>query len=304
MTGVQTCALPIWATAATSSSARISLDANLPAVSASGQAITVSGTITNTGSTDIAHAVVRVSVGTKLLDTRTSAARWMAGKLDVQTKQFATDDAGALSSGSSTPFSVTIPGKKLKFAYGLASLPLTVTVTDGASAGASAIRGMARSTLQLQNTTVHSPLQVSVVIPLTLPADPDLFGPSGATRAAAWQRATGPDSQVQKTLDAFEGKPVIFAVDPALLEPSAAADPNVPAVTAGESSSDAASSSGSGQSGDTPSSGDSTGTPDPTSTTSSDPSGGSSATNSATNPATDSTTGDSSGTDSGQSTSD
>lgn len=288
------------ATADTSSSARISLDANLPAVSASGQAVTVSGTITNTGSTDIDHAVVRVSVGTDLLDTRTSAARWMAGKLDVQTKQFARSDAGALSSGSSTPFSVTIPGKKLKFAYGLASLPMIVTVTDGASAGASAIRGMARSTLHQQNTTVRSPLQVSVVIPLTLPADPDLFGPSGAARAAAWERAVGPDSQVQKTLDAFEGKPVIFAVDPALLEPSDAADPNVPAVTADESSSDAASSSTSGRSDDTPSSGDSTGTPDPTSTTSSDPSGGSSGGSSATGSAT----GDSSGTDSGRSTND
>ncbi|MFC6704675.1 DUF6049 family protein [Flexivirga alba] len=180
------------------------------------------------------------------------------------------------------PFSVTVPGKKLKFGYGLASLPLTVTVTDGASAGASAIRGMARSTLQLQNTSVQSPLQVTVVIPLTLPADPDLFGPSGATRAAAWERAVGPDSQVQKTLDAFAGQPVIFAIDPALVDPPAAADDNVPAVTASESPSGSASSSGSGTSS----------APDPTSTTSGNPSSASTGT----------TDGATSGTDGGSST--
>lgn len=276
------------ASAATASSARISLDANLPAVSASDEAVTVSGTITNTGTTDLAHAVAHVSVGSQLLDTRSAAADWMAGRLDITTTQVATSTVGALSSGSSTHFSVTIPGKKLKFAYGLASLPLTVTVTDGSSSSASAIRGMARSTLQLQNTTVASPLQVSVVIPLTLPADPDLFGPSGTARAAAWEHAIGPDSQVQKTLDAFAGKPVIFAVDPALLEPPAAAEANVPALTPSESSSgsspgsSAKSSSASGSAGSNggTSSGGSGGTPDPTSTSSTDPTDGSSGTDS------------------------
>lgn len=294
------------ASADTSSSARISLDANLPAVSASGQSVTVTGTITNTGPTDMAHAVAHVSVGTQLLDTRSAAESWMTGKLDVPTTQKATADAGALSAGSSTPFSVTIPGKKLDYGYGLASLPLTVTVTDGSSAGASGIRGMARSTLALQNKPVPSPLQVTVVIPLTLPADPDLFGPSGAARAAAWERAIGPNSQVQQTLDAFAGKPVIFAVDPALLDPPPAADGNVPAVTPSESPSGSPSSStsggssgssGSGQhsgaSDGTSSTGDSSGTPDPTSTTSGTPSGGSTS--------TDDTNGTDSGTTSGSS---
>ncbi|MFC6704674.1 DUF6049 family protein [Flexivirga alba] len=100
------CLLPFGvprAAADTSSSVQISLDANLPAVSASGQTVTVAGTITNTGTTAVAHAVVHVSVGTQLLDTRTSAESWMTGKLDVSTTQLATGDAGALSAGSSTP---------------------------------------------------------------------------------------------------------------------------------------------------------------------------------------------------------
>lgn len=264
------------AAAATASSARISLDANVPAVAASGQAVTVTGTITNTGSAPMDNPVVHVSVGSKLLDTRTAAERWMTGKLALPTTEFATGTASALSAGSSTSFSVTVPGKKLKFAYGLASLPLTVSVSEGPSAAASAIRGMTRSTLQLQNTTVQSPLQVTVVIPLTLPADPDLFGPSGAARATAWERAVGPESQVQKTLDAFAGQPVTFAVDPALLEPPAAADDNVPSAAAAKTASESASASESQESSPTSGSSDGSGTPDPTSTTSGDPTGGSS----------------------------
>lgn len=275
------------AAADTSSSARISLDANIPAVSASGRAVTVTGTITNTGSTPMGNPVVHVSVGTKLLDTRTTAERWMTGKLDLPTTQLATGDTTALGAGSSTPFSVTIPGKKLKFGYGLASLPLTVTVSEGPSAGASALRGMTRSTLQFQNTPVRSPLQVTVVIPLTLPADPDLFGPSGTARAAAWERALGPTSQVQQTLDAFAGQPVTFAVDPALLKPPAAADDNIPSASSTKPSSGSASSSGSQGSGrSSESSSDITGTPDPTSTTSGDPTGGASSGASGTGQAT------------------
>lgn len=275
------------AAADSSSSVRVSLNANLPAVSASGQTVAVTGIITNTGPTGLSHAVVHVSVGSQLLDTRTAAERWMTGKLIVPTTQKASADAGPLGAGSSTPFSVTVPGKKLKFSYGLASLPLTVTVTDGATAAASAIRGMARSTLHLQNTPVHAPLQVSVVIPLTLPADPDLFGPSGAARAAAWERAIGPGSPVQQTLDAFAGQPVIFAVDPALLNPPAAADDNVPAISVSPAPSGSATSSGSAQSGPASRSSSGTGsTPEPTSTASGNPSG-TSTTNGSTGGASD-----------------
>ncbi|WP_446666561.1 DUF6049 family protein [Flexivirga sp. B27] len=233
------------ATAAASSTVRVSLNANAPAVSASGEAVSVSGTITNTGSA-IAHPVVHVSVSSRLLDTRSTAESWMSGKLDLPMTEVASAEASPLSSGSSTSFAVDIPGKSLKYDYGMASLPLTVTVTDGKSSTASGIRGMARSTLHLQNGPVRSPLQMSIVIPLTLPADTDLFGPSGTARAEAWEHAIGPDSQVQRTLDAFQGQPVTFAVDPALIDPPAAADNNVPSASASPSSSSSGSGSGSG----------------------------------------------------------
>lgn len=219
-----------------SSTARISLGANLPAVSSAGQAVTVTGTITNIGSATLDNPVVHVSVsGDHLLDTRSAADGWISGTLDVPLTEVASGRAGALAPGSSTPFSVTIPGKKLSYDYGLASLPMTVTVTDGGPA-ASAIRGMARSALQLQNSAVTSPLRVSIVVPLTLPADPDLFGPTGSARAAAWERAVGPDSLVQRTLDALAGDPVVFAVDPALIDPPAPSDDNVPSAAASASS--------------------------------------------------------------------
>ncbi|RNI19640.1 DUF6049 family protein [Flexivirga caeni] len=217
---------------AASSSVSISVDTNVPAVSSGSQPIVVSGTITNTGSTRIAHPVVHLSVSKQLLDRQTTADGWMSGSLDIQPlTQVATGSADAVSPGGVTSFAVTIPSAKLKFGYGLASLPLLVTVTDGNSTAASAIRGTVRTAVQQQNTAVHSPLQVTIVVPLTLPADPDLFGPDNTTRAQAWEQALGPDGQVQQTLDAFSGMPVTFAVDPALLEPPAAADDNVPSPT-------------------------------------------------------------------------
>lgn len=244
----------------TSSSARISLATNDPAVSASGQAVTISGTVTNTGSTSLDHPVMHVAInGDRLLDTRSAAEGWISGKLDLPLTQVATGRLTAIAPGATTPFSVTIPGKSLDYPYGLASLPMTVTVTDGNSPAASAIRGTARSTLHLQNAKVSSPLRVSVVIPLTLPADPDLFGPTGAIRAAAWERAVGPGSTVQQTLDAFAGQPVIFAVDPELLDPPAAADDNVPTVEPTESPTSSPSPTSDATSSDTS-------TPDPTST--------------------------------------
>lgn len=268
------CLLPFGASRALaaegSTSARISLDGNVPAVSSSGQPVVVSGTITNTGSNPISHPVVHLWVSSQLLDTRAAADGWMAGQLIVPVAEVATGTTGELYPGSTTSFAVTIPGDKLKFGYGLASLPLSVVVTDGKSSAASAIRGTARSTLHQQNATVQSPLQVSVVIPLTVPADPDLFGPTSATRAAAWERAVGPDSQVQRTLDAFAGMPVTFAVDPELVDPPAAADNNVPAIPppASPSSSPSSSSSSSGSS--SSSAPGSTSTSDPSSSASPD----------------------------------
>jgi len=268
------CLLPVGASravaAGVSQSVRISLSGDVPAVSASGQSVVVSGSLTNTGSQTVAAPVIHLSINSeRLLDTRSSAGDWQSGKLDLPLRQVASATTAPIAPGSTMPFAVTIPGKQLKFSYGLASLPLAITVTDGQSASASAVRGTTRTALHQQNTTVRSPLQVSVVIPLTLPADTDLFGPTGAVRAAAWERAIGPDSRVQRLLDAFSGMPVIFAVDPALLDPPAAADDNVPSVPPSPTSSAASSSAAtSGSPTGTPSGSDTqqSTTPDPTST--------------------------------------
>ncbi|MBB2893672.1 DUF6049 family protein [Flexivirga oryzae] len=293
------CLLPFGASraaaAAVSSTVRISLVGNEPAVSASGQAVIVSGTLTNTGSAAIDDPVVHLSInGERLLDTRSAANDWMSGKLDLPVQQVATGTTDPLAPGATTSFAVTIPGNKLKFSYGLASLPLAVTVTDGRTSSASGVRGTARSTLHQQNATVDSPLRLTVVIPLTLPADPDLFGPSGATRAAAWERAVGPDSRVQRLLDAFAGMPVAFAVDPELLDPPAAADDNVPSATptpSGSSTSGTQQSDGSTSAQSTEGTEDATTAPNPTSTAAAT-SGDATTTGTASGTATGGSTGD------------
>ncbi|WP_265442591.1 DUF6049 family protein [Flexivirga meconopsidis] len=226
------------------SSADIRLGANDPAVATRGAQVRVSGTITNSGSEPIEQPVVRLSLSDRLLDTHSEVDSWSAGKLQLPLTEVASTQTGTIDPGKSGTFSVTIPADKLQYRYGLASLPMSVAVTDDAAQSGSAVRGTTRSTLEFRTGSVDHPLQVSVVVPLTLPADPALFGPSGEERTAAWRRAIGPDSQVQRTLDALDGTPVIWAIDPELVDPPAPADDNVPPASA-ESPSPSESPSGS-----------------------------------------------------------
>ncbi|NNG38452.1 hypothetical protein HJ588_04075 [Flexivirga sp. ID2601S] len=214
-----------------STSADIRLAANDPVVAARNSPVTVSGSITNTGGSDIQQPVVRVSLADQLLDTHAEVDAWSEGRSRIATAQVASGQPAAIAAGQTVTFSVTIPAERLRFSYGLASLPMTVAVTDDAAQSGSAVRGTTRTTLEFRNGAVTAPLQVSVVVPLTLPADPALYGPSGGDRVAAWRRAIGPDSRIQQTLDAFAGLPVTWAIDPEVVDPPVGADDNVPAAT-------------------------------------------------------------------------
>lgn len=250
----------------------ISLSSTSPILTSNKKAVTVSGTITNTGSATITAPVVHIALGSRLLDTMTSVRNWTSGSLDIPVQDVATATVPPLPGDSTSAFDATIPANKLDLGYSLASLPLTITVTDGSGQSASAIRGSVRTTLSIAGGTVTSPLKLNIVIPLTLPADPALFGPTGTARTAAWINAIGPDSALQQTLTEFQGLPVTWVVDPAILDPPAAADTNLPtpAVTTGSSSASPSSSSqdSSASSGNSssPSSSPSSPVPTPTST--------------------------------------
>ncbi len=211
------------APAASSPHVRLDVEDIQPVVASPGEVVTVSGTISNP--TDhFVTPTVTVQVSPQLLDTLTRVDDWTAGRFQTSGPTVGHQTLTTIPPGGHAEFAVRIPRKALDYTYHLASLPMTVSATgDGMKAQ------QVRTTLQWSSTPPAHPMQTTVLVPLTLPADPALFGPSGPARVAAWQRAIGPGSRIDRLLTAMQGLPVTWVVDPALLTPPAAADPDLPA---------------------------------------------------------------------------
>ncbi|MDF8263866.1 DUF6049 family protein [Luteipulveratus flavus] len=211
-------------------SATIALADPTPRVLRQGSSLVLRGTVRNTGTTTIARPVVHLGIVDGPLDTRDQVDRWARSSegFDEPTR-VGTGTVTELAPGAQAPFTITVPADRLRYRYYIASLPATLTVTEGTTLTAAATRGVARTYLEWTAATIPQPVRTGWIVPLTLPADPDLFGPTGDTRTAAWNRAIGPGSAVARTLDALQGQPVTWLVDPTMLEPPGAVDPAVPA---------------------------------------------------------------------------
>lgn len=210
------------ASTATAPHARLSIDDIDPAVATPDEAVTVSGTIDNPTDHDITPTVT-AQVSPQLLDTVHRLENWTAGHFDAGGSTVGTQTLATVAPGESAPFAVRIPRKALRYTYQLASLPMTITAGgDGMSTQ------RVRTTLEWSTTPAAQPIDTTIVVPLTLPADPALFGPSGEKRDAAWEATIGPGSRIDELLTVMDGLPVTWLVDPELLDPPAPADPNLP----------------------------------------------------------------------------
>lgn len=72
--------------------------------------------------------------------------------------------------------------------------------------------------LPYQSRKEYQPLEVSVLLPLTLDPNPALLTAAGAQRADAWAEALGPGSRIGQILSATARYPVTYVVDPAALD--------------------------------------------------------------------------------------
>lgn len=64
------------------------------------------------------------------------------------------------------------------------------------------------------------PLQVGTLIPLTAPADADLWSTDPDTHRGAWDDITGPGSANAALVSSLIGRPVTFMTDPSLINPT------------------------------------------------------------------------------------
>ncbi|PWJ26980.1 hypothetical protein ATK17_3163 [Branchiibius hedensis] len=198
-----------------------------PQISDGSSDVTITGTVTNQ-STDAMTPVITIGLGSRSLDTTTRLADWQSGDTTYLTNSVATTTLSQLAPSRRANWSVKIPKSALPQGSSYASLPLMVSVS---TVGGPVLRSV-RSSLQVVTASSVTPsLAVTWVVPLTLPADPALFGPSGDARTAAWQKAIGSGSAIDQLLTSLAGQPVTWLVDPRIVTEPVAQDDNLPAAT-------------------------------------------------------------------------
>lgn len=211
--------------AAASTQAALAITSVSPGVATPGQPVIVAGTV-SAGSEPLPDPVVSAAVGSTDLDTTAAVVAWTDANSSPATRDADVTRPGALSAGQSRPFVLTIPENLLALTFSNANLPLQISVSS--TPGGPPVATW-RTTLSLVRTTPALPLSVTWLVPLTLPADSALFGPSTPARLEAWNRAIGPGSRIDSLLRALAAQPVTWVIDPVVIAPPGAADDNVPA---------------------------------------------------------------------------
>lgn len=191
-----------------------------PAVAEPGAPLRLRGTLTNRGTRPLTLGSVRVSTAYTALDTAEAIAGWATERTGTAPHVVATGRLSrTLPAGARTTFLVAAPPGAVDPPFDLATLPLLVEVTAD-DATDPTVLGTARSFLPWwAGDEAEVPLGISLLAPLTLPADPALSDPDDDVRRAAWRRAVGPRSAPVRLLEALSGTEATVVVDPALLAP-------------------------------------------------------------------------------------
>ncbi|WP_153398645.1 DUF6049 family protein, partial [Ornithinicoccus halotolerans] len=188
-----------------------------------GAAMTLAGTLRNVGTTAVAVEAVRAHTGYRGLDTRSAVRSWAAGTSDVS----ATRPLGEqvlerrLAPGDQARFRIEVPAGTVEPPFSFASLPLLLDVAGGGEDPGTVGRLRSFLVWDGQDGYDHEPLQLSWLVPLTAPADPDLFSTDPQARAQAWEQAAGSQSRATRLVRELSGLGVTFVADPALLTPVA-----------------------------------------------------------------------------------
>ncbi len=207
---------------ASDDSVRLTLDRVSPSVAKPGQTVSLVGSIENVSQASITLGSARVSTQDLALDTPAKLDAWLAGEhastASAQVGRRALSQR--LSPGQSTGFTLTIPVGALSPPFSFASLPLLLEI----SADDGTILDRTHTVLPWYAAAPPvTPLSLSWVVPLTVPAEPALTSTPGDERTAAWLDAIGEGSPARAWLDGLQRYNPTFMVDPALLVPSASA---------------------------------------------------------------------------------
>jgi hypothetical protein len=198
----------------------VSLTAVTPTVALPKAPITLTGSVRNNGLVPIASPVARAHIGQRPLTSRQAVTDWAAGTGQQTLAEVARAPlGGTLLPDSVTTFVLVIPATAISHRESFAVLPLSVDVV-GTAAGGSRRTGSIHTFIPtLSAIKAYEPLSVAWLVPLTLDPDPALQGMDSPARTAAWARAIGPGSRLDRLIEGTESANVTWAIDPAILGP-------------------------------------------------------------------------------------
>lgn len=198
----------------------VSLTTVTPTVALPKAPITLTGSVRNNGLVPIASPVARAQIGQRALTSRQAVSDWAAGTGQQTLAEVARAPlGGALLPGSITAFVLIIPATAISHRESFAVLPLRVDVVGATAGGTRQTGGIPTFIPTLSAIKAYEPLSVAWLVPLTLDPDPALQGLDSPARTAAWTRAIGPGSRLDRLIQGTENANVTWAIDPAILGP-------------------------------------------------------------------------------------
>jgi len=213
----------------------VSLTSITPTIVVPRAPVIIIGTVRNTGSVPIASPVARALLGERPLPTRAAVSGWDVSTDEQPAAEVARTSLGeTLAPGSVVRFALTIPATAINHRQSFAVLPLRVEVvgTTPESTSSKTVLGNQRTFLPtLSSVKAYEPLPITWLVPLTLDPDPALHGEDSTARTAAWTKAIGPGSRLDRLIAGTDSTRVTWAIDPAILGPPQAPDPVAPSTT-------------------------------------------------------------------------
>jgi Family of unknown function (DUF6049) len=198
----------------------VSLAAVTPTVAIPRTPIKITGSVRNSSGVSIAAPVARALIRQSPLSTRRDVSDWASATVEPAMDEVAHASLGkSLGPGSVAVFTLTIPANAITHGEAFAILPLKVEVTGTTSTGAERSGGVHTFLPTLRTVKEFVPLSIAWLVPLTLDPDPALHGSASRARTAAWTRAIGPGSRLDRVIQGTENMKVTWAIDPAILGP-------------------------------------------------------------------------------------
>ena len=206
---------------AVAGSVTVALSSITPTVALPGAVVSISGTVRNGGAEPIASGVARVLIGQRQVIGRDAVSEWAAatGEERSMAEAAQTPLPTNLAPGAVATFTLTVPATAISHRESFAILPLRVDVAGTTSEGTADLATLHTFLPTLSAVKRYEPFSIAWLVPLTLDADPALHGTDSSARTAAWARAIGAGSRLDRLITGTDSPKVTWAIDPAILGP-------------------------------------------------------------------------------------